>query len=93
VVLASRGYPESSESGQPIDGIAEAEAMAGVAVSRRHSGAAAKSSPRWAGADRRRPRRRFRRSDLAGYGGVQKISLEEMQYRRDIGKKALSHDA
>ena len=25
VVLASRGYPESSESGQPIAGIAEAE--------------------------------------------------------------------
>ena len=32
VVLASRGYPESSESGRPIAGIDDAEAIAGVAV-------------------------------------------------------------
>ena len=31
VVLASRGYPESSESGQPIAGIADAERL-GVSV-------------------------------------------------------------
>ena len=37
VVLASRGYPESSESGRPITGIDDAERDAGVAVlSRRH---------------------------------------------------------
>src|SRR5262249_12878760 len=32
VVLASRGYPESSESGRPIRGIDAAEALPGVAV-------------------------------------------------------------
>src|SRR5258705_25323 len=38
VVLASRGYPESSSSGQVIEGIAAAEAIPGVAVY--HAGAA-----------------------------------------------------
>src|SRR6185295_5105980 len=32
VVLASRGYPESSESGQPIHGLEAAESMRGVSV-------------------------------------------------------------
>mgnify|MGYP003340504392 CR=1 FL=1 len=32
VVLASRGYPESSSSGQPIAGVGEASAEPGVAV-------------------------------------------------------------
>src|SRR5471030_3093268 len=32
VVLASRGYPESAESGQPISGIADAERLPGVSV-------------------------------------------------------------
>ena len=47
VVLASRGYPESSESGQPISGIDEAEAMPGRrGLSRRHRAArTVRSSP------------------------------------------------
>jgi phosphoribosylamine--glycine ligase len=32
VVMASRGYPESSESGRAIDGVADAEQMPGVCV-------------------------------------------------------------
>src|SRR5881392_3094668 len=32
VVLASRGYPESSESGRPISGLDRAEAIPGVAI-------------------------------------------------------------
>jgi phosphoribosylamine--glycine ligase len=32
VVLASRGYPDTSESGQPIDGLDAAEAIPGVSV-------------------------------------------------------------
>ncbi len=40
VVLASAGYPESSESGRVIEGLAQAAAGAGRAgVSRRHRGA------------------------------------------------------
>ena len=47
VVPASRGYPESSESGQPIHGIAEAQALPGVEGPRRDG--AARWSTRTAG--------------------------------------------
>ena len=68
VVLASRGYPESSESGRPIARRStRAEAMPGVAVYHAGTARARRSTrhrrrPR---ADRRRPRRRFRGSDRA----------------------------
>ena len=65
VVLASRGYPEGSESGRPIAGIDAAEAIPGVAVY--HAGTAQQRRPtgdrRRAGADGRRTRRRLRGSD------------------------------
>jgi len=38
IVVASRGYPESSESGRPITGVAAAEAVPGVVVD--HAGTA-----------------------------------------------------
>ena len=66
VVLASRGYPESAESGQVISGIDAAERLPGVAVyhagtapSRRATGDGGRTR-----ADRGRPGRRFRRSHL-----------------------------
>ena len=59
VVLASRGYPESSESGQPITGIEAAERLPGVSVY--HAGTAARDGRTRHGrrprAHRRRPRR------------------------------------
>ena len=91
VVLASRGYPELSESGQPIEGIDQAEAIPGIAVY--HAGTAQHGSHLVTaggrvltvvgrGAD-------FAEAISRAYTGVLKISFEGMQYRRDIGRKAL----
>ena len=91
VVLASRGYPESSESGQPIAGIDRAEAIPGVAVY--HAGTAQRGGQVVTaggrvltvvgrGAD-------FAEAVSLAYTGVLHIRFDGMQYRRDIGKKAL----
>jgi phosphoribosylamine--glycine ligase len=91
VVIASRGYPESSESGQPITGIQEAESR-GVRVF--HAGTSLRDNQLVtaggrvltvvaAGAD-------FSDAIARAYGGVERIHFDGMQYRRDIGKKALA---
>jgi phosphoribosylamine--glycine ligase len=91
VVMASRGYPESSQSGCPIEGIADAEQIPGVAVF--HAGTAMRDGQLvtaggrvltvvGSGSD-------FEDAIRRAYAGVEKISFEGMQYRRDIGKKAL----
>jgi phosphoribosylamine---glycine ligase len=91
VVVASRGYPESSESGQPIRGADLAEAIPGVAVY--HAATA------WRGGDLVTAGGRVltvvgRGADFAeaitrAYAGVMQISFDGMQYRHDIGRKAL----
>jgi len=94
VVIASRGYPESSESGQPIRGIDEAEAT-GVRVL--HAGTAIRDDQLVTsggrvltvvagGAD-------FSEAIAHVYAGVERIHFDGMQYRRDIGKKALEETA
>jgi phosphoribosylamine--glycine ligase len=91
VVLASRGYPESSQSGCVIDGVAEAEQIPGVLVF--HAGTAVQEGRLvtaggrvltvvGTGAD-------FTEAIRRAYDGVAKISFDGMQYRRDIGRKAL----
>ena len=91
VVLASRGYPESSASGQPIEGIDEAEAIPGVEVY--HAGTAQRGrqivtaggrvlTVVGRGAD-------FAEAISRAYTGVLHIRFEGMQYRHDIGRKAL----
>ena len=91
VVMASRGYPESSQSGCPIEGIADAEQIPGVAVF--HAGTALRDGRLvtaggrvltvvGGGSD-------FEDAIRRAYAGVAKISFDGMQYRRDIGKKAL----
>ena len=91
VVLASRGYPDSSESGQPITGIEEAE-DAGTRVL--HAGTAIRNSQLVTaggrvltvvgqGSD-------FSSAIERAYAGVRKIHFDGMQYRRDIGRKALT---
>jgi phosphoribosylamine---glycine ligase len=92
VVLASRGYPESSESGQPIAGIADAERL-GVSVL--HSGTENRDGgvvtaggrvltvvARGAG---------FPDAIERAYAGVRAISFSGMQYRKDIGRKAVGN--
>ena len=91
VVLASRGYPDSSEAGCPISGTAEAEALPGVSVF--HAGTARRDG-RLVTAGGRVLTVVARDADLAeamsrAYTGVGKISFDGMQYRRDIGRKAL----
>jgi phosphoribosylamine--glycine ligase len=92
VVLASRGYPEHAESGQVIRGINQAEAIPGVSVF--HAGTALRDGELVTaggrvltvvgrGAD-------FADAITRAYAGVLQISFDGMQYRRDIGRKALN---
>lgn len=90
VVIASRGYPESAESGQPIHGIVVAEAGGAHVI---HAGTSMQghtlvtaggrvltvvaSGPTFAAAIDR------------AYAGVRAIHFDGMQYRADIGRKAL----
>ena len=94
VVLASRGYPASSSSGQPIEGVAAAEAIAGVTVY--HAGTAMRDGRLVTaggrvltvvgqGGD-------FAESIARAYAGVMQITFEGMQFRHDIGRKALAFE-
>jgi phosphoribosylamine--glycine ligase len=91
VVLASGGYPGPIKGGVPIHGIEAASAIAGVDVF--HAGTAVRDGEfvtaggrvltvvgRGSG---------FDQAIARAYEAVSKISFEGMQYRRDIGKKAL----
>jgi phosphoribosylamine--glycine ligase len=91
VVLASRGYPESSESGQPISGIDVAEEIPGVSVC--HAGTAMRDGRLVTaggrvltvvgrGAD-------FPEAITRAYAGVLRIQFDGMQFRHDIGRRAL----
>jgi phosphoribosylamine--glycine ligase len=91
VVLASRGYPESSESGQPISGIDAAEEIPGVSVC--HAGTAMQDGRLVTaggrvltvvgrGAD-------FPEAITRAYAGVLRIQFDGMQFRHDIGRRAL----
>jgi phosphoribosylamine--glycine ligase len=95
VVIASRGYPESAESGRIISGVEAAEMIPGVAVY--HAGTALREGSlvtaggrvltvAGRGTD-------FVEAIARAYAGVMLISFDGMQYRRDIGRKALSHEA
>jgi phosphoribosylamine--glycine ligase len=91
VVLASRGYPESAESGRPIRGIEDAEAIPGVAVY--HAGTAWRDRQLVTAGGRvltvAGRGRDFAEAAVCAYSGVQQISFDGMQYRHDIGRKAL----
>ena len=91
VVIASRGYPDSSQSGCVITGIEEAERIPGVSVF--HAGTAIHDR-KLVTAGGRVLTVVGRGSDFPeairrAYDGVSLISFDGMQYRRDIGRKAL----
>lgn len=92
VVVASRGYPESSESGQPISGIEEAERARGVRVL--HAGTACRNHQLVTAGGRVltvvAPGESFAEAIAQAYAGLDRIRFDGMQYRRDIGRKALS---
>ena len=93
VVLASRGYPESSESGQPITGVDDAESEAGVTVL--HAGTAFRNGQLVTAGGRVMTvvaqGASFADAIARAYAGVDRIHFDGMQYRRDIGQKALVH--
>ena len=93
VVIASRGYPESSDGGKPIHGIEEAERTATVF----HAGTAWRNGVLVTAGGRVLTivgrGARFEDAIARAYEGVGKIHFDGMQYRRDIGKKALSANA
>ena len=91
VVLASRGYPDSSESGRPISGIESAERLAGVTVF--HAGTA-RQDGQLVTAGGRVLTVVGGAGDFTGaigraYAGVSEIVFDGMHYRRDIGRRAL----
>jgi len=91
IVLASRGYPESSQSGCEIEGVTEAEQVPGVSVF--HAGTALREGRLVTAGGRVLTvvggGRDFSEAIGRAYEGVRKISFDGMQYRRDIGRKAL----
>ena len=91
VVVASRGYPESSESGRPIAGVEAADQIPGVSVL--HAGTAIRDGQLVTAGGRVLTvvgqGRDFPEAIARAYAGVLQISFDGMQYRRDIGRKAL----
>ncbi len=92
VVLASRGYPASAETGRPIEGLELAEALPGVLVF--HAGT--RESDRTVVSAGGRVLTvvglgsTFEQAMSRAYTGVEQIHFDGMQYRRDIGRKAAS---
>jgi phosphoribosylamine---glycine ligase len=93
VVLASRGYPETSESGRAIIGLDAAEAIPGVSVY--HAGTALRDRQLVTSGGRVLTvvgrGDDFAEAIARAYAGVHKISFDGMQFRNDIGRNALRH--
>ena len=89
VVMASGGYPETSEKGQVITGLAEAAATGAIvfhAGTKENDGNIVTNGGRVLGIS-------ALGNDIAqaianAYRGVEQVKFENMQYRTDIGKKA-----
>jgi phosphoribosylamine---glycine ligase len=92
VVIASAGYPESSESGRAISGLDRAAAAPNALVF--HAGTAARNQEIVTAGGRvltvvgRGPT--YEQAIAAAYGAVQEIAFAGMQFRTDIGRKALA---
>lgn len=92
VVMASQGYPAAYSKGKIISGIEEAEKVQGVKVfiagANSSSGGVVTSGGRVLGVTSLG--RNIPEAIQKAYEGVERISWEGVQYRRDIGRKALS---
>jgi phosphoribosylamine--glycine ligase len=92
IVLASAGYPESSDHGRAIRGLEAASAVPGALVF--HAGTASKDGQIVTAGGRvltvvGRGSTHQQAIDTA-YEAASRIQFEGMQFRRDIGRKALS---
>jgi phosphoribosylamine--glycine ligase len=94
VVLASRGYPQSSQSGVIINGLDQAAALENVVVfhagtARDANGSIVTAGGRVLTVVGRGPT--YEAAIGRAYTGVRAIDFEGMQYRTDIGQKALAN--
>ncbi len=91
VVLASRGYPAGSENGRTIEGLEAAASLDEVTVfhagTKVVNGRLVTSGGRVLTVVGRGSS--FDTAMARAYAGVEKIQFEGMQFRRDIGRKAL----
>jgi phosphoribosylamine--glycine ligase len=91
VVLASPGYPGAVQTGAPIAGLDDARSAEGVLVfhagTRQSGGAVVTAGGRVLTVVGRGAT--YEDAIARAYGAVSRISFEGMQYRRDIGRKAL----
>jgi phosphoribosylamine--glycine ligase len=90
VTLAAKGYPEGAQTGDVIDGIAEAEATGATvfqAGTTQADGRLVTSGGRVLGVTARGET--LQAAINAAYLATSKIRFEGMQYRRDIGQKGL----
>jgi phosphoribosylamine--glycine ligase len=94
VVVASRGYPASSQSDVPIAGVDAAAMLEDVIVF--HAGTSVDPSGRLVTAGGRvltvvGRGRTYEAAIERAYAGVARVAFDGMQYRRDIGRKALGN--
>jgi phosphoribosylamine--glycine ligase len=91
VVLAAPGYPGPVTTGQRIDGLERAESIPGVVVfhagTRIENGAAVTARGRVLTVVGRGSS--YESAMRRAYKGVSQISFDGMQYRHDIGRKAV----
>ncbi|MCC7042593.1 MAG: phosphoribosylamine--glycine ligase [Acidobacteria bacterium] len=91
VVLASRGYPAASESGRAIEGLDAAAQLADALVF--HAGTSSADGRIVTAGGRVLTvvgrAQTFDRAMAAAYGAVARIRFDGMQYRSDIGRKAI----
>jgi len=91
IVLASGGYPGGYEKGKLISGVDEAEMQPDIVVF--HAGTKMENNTLVTGGGRvlgvSATGSSLEEALLKAYRAVEKISFEGMQYRKDIGKRAL----
>jgi phosphoribosylamine--glycine ligase len=92
VVLASGGYPGDISTGCPIEGLDAANALPGVVVF--HAGTADRDGRLVTSGGRVLTvvgrGASYADAIARAYEGVSRISFENMQYRADIGRRALA---
>ena len=94
VVLASRGYPAQAEHGRPIAGLEASAAVPGALVFHAgtavHEGRVVTAGGRVLTVVGQGPS--FEEAMATAYRSVDLIRFDGMQYRKDIGQKALAAD-
>jgi len=95
VVLASGGYPDSYETGVPIDGLDAVTRDPSIAVfhagTQLRDGKLVTSGGRVVGVTAILRHGALRETIDAAYRAVEDVRFRGMHYRRDIGTKALAH--